>query len=251
MVLDCIVDAARRHYELHLDSWHTDRYAKYRDADEDTDGEEKIPGRKEELLNAMGWRLRGDEEMYLYDLARAYYPDAPRLSYQELHNDVVKLMCEKHGFKKIEILRSAYFFGWSNLCIKGDWGKDSGNALQRKAVSLVRRLVCKGEPSSAEKGWSASRKRARRGETAAGEEEDKQLCLDLGVEYIPYNHPDAVEARRVLKEQEAARKAKTKFYQAVARKRLGGNATKEQIEELASDMMMEEVFSTAFDGKDE
>ena len=49
----------------------------------------------------------------------------------------------------------------------------------------------------------------------------------------------------------AARKAKTKFYQAVARKRLGGNATKEQIEELASDMMMEEVFSTAFDGKDE
>jgi len=30
------------------------------------------------------------------------------------------------------------------------------------------------------------------------------------------------------------------------------DATKEQIvEELASDMMMEEVFSTAFDGKDE
>ena len=52
--------------------------------------------------------------------------------------------------------------------------------------------------SSAESKWSTSRERVLRKNPAGGDNEDKILCEELGVEFIPYDHELAVQARDVV-----------------------------------------------------
>lgn len=244
MVLDCVVEVAKLHYDLHMKSWLVDEHAAYRDAADLEDGEELVPGRKSELASAMKWRLEGKEDMYVYALVKAYFPEEPDLTYQYLHDDVVKMMCDKYGFKPIEKLHGAYFFGWSNLCVKGSWGRDGDDGgIQSRAVRLVRKLVCKGEPSSAERKWNASRKRALRGNPAAGAEQDEQLCLDLGVEYIPYDHPQAVAAREALKAQNL--REQRRAIEKVEQARIGRELTEDELNNLVMQTILTEAFKEA------
>jgi hypothetical protein len=49
--------------------------------------------------------------------------------------------------------------------------------------------------ANAEAKWSAIRQEALHENPVACENEDEALCKELGVEFIPYNHQDAVKAR--------------------------------------------------------
>jgi len=207
MVLECTVQAARMEVDVHQRQWSESWSVRHEfEKGEDTEcaePSELISGRKSALENAMSWRLRGDEQMYLHCLKEAYFMDNPRLSYQSLHKLVVWLMCEKYGFKPVEKLRTAYFFGWSDLSVHDDWGRDVVDSLTARASRLVRKFVFKkssnfGRPSADAK-WSTSRKRVLHKNPAGGDNEDKILCEELGVEFIPYNHELATQARSTSK----------------------------------------------------
>jgi len=207
MVLECVVQAARMEVEVHKKQWSEDwsvchEFEKGEDM-ECSEPSESISRRKHELQSAMDWRLRGDERMYLHSLKDAYFMDNPSLTYQSLHKLVVWLMCENYGFKPVEKLRTAYFFGWSDLSVHDDWGRDiSKKSLTARATRLVRKFVFKKSNrfgrSSAESKWSTSRERVLHKNPAGGDNEDKILCEELGVEFIPYDHELAVQARDVV-----------------------------------------------------
>lgn len=208
MVMECVVQAARMEVDVHQRQWSEDWNICHEfEKDEDTECDESsetVSRRKSSLQSAMRWRLDGDERMYLHSLKGAYCMDAPRLTYQELHKLVVWLMCENYGFKPVEKLRTAYFFGWSDLSVANDWG-DAVNkkGLTARATRLVRKFVTKHSSrfgrSSAEAKWSTSRERVLRKNPAGGDNEDKILCEELGVEFIPYNHELATQARSTSK----------------------------------------------------
>jgi len=204
MVLDCVVQAARMEVDIHQRQWSESLDICHEfEKDEYNESFESISRRKYELQNAMLWRLRGDERMYLHSLKEAYFMGNPILTYQSLHKLVVWLMCENYGFKPIEKLRTACFFGWSDLSVHDDWGRDVSNkSLTARASRLVRKFVTKHSSrfgrSSAESKWSTSRERVLRKNPAGGDNEDKILCEELGVEFIPYDHELAVQARDVV-----------------------------------------------------
>lgn len=210
MVMECVVQAARMEVDVHQRQWseswdvcHEFEKDERAQRDESSDAEPMSSRRKSSLESAMSWRLDGKENMYLHCLKDAYVMNAPRLSYQTLHKLVVWLMCENYGFKPVEKLRTAYFFGWSDLSIANDW-RDAVNkkGLTARATRLVRKFVTKHSSrfgrSSAEAKWSTSRERVLRKNPAGGDNEDKILCEELGVEFIPYDHELAVQARNTV-----------------------------------------------------
>lgn len=208
MVKDAVIKAATRERDFHIERWEKDSGAGYREKYDWEPSDEPIEsGRKHQLEYAMKRRAEGDESGYHYYIKEAYNMSNPRLTYQELHDDVVKILCADYGFKPIEKLRGVYFFGWADLSVRNDWsgyvGKDS---FTTKVSRLVRKLVWKSDgrwESSGERKWSAAREKALHLNPAATDEQDRALCEELGVEFIPYDE-ERVKAKveRDKKERE-------------------------------------------------
>ena len=204
MVKDAVIKAATRERDLHIERWEKDFSAGYGDSDTDSPIES---GRKRQLEYAMNRRAEGDESSYHYNIKEAYLMSNPRLTYQNLHDDVVKILCADYGFKPIEKLRGAYFFGWADLSVLNDWsGYVSKDSFTTKVTRLVRKLVWKSDgrwESSGERKWSAARKKALHLNPAATDEQDRVLCEELGVEFIPYDEERVKsKAERDKKERE-------------------------------------------------
>lgn len=199
MLITCTVEAARMERDLHIIQWEKDWFARH-DFEADECSSDVKSFRVHELESAIKWRLLGNEDMYHNDIKGAKYMENPRLTYQELHKIVVHLMCQNYGFQPVNKLRCAYYFGWSDLSVKRDWDTyDTKGSITQRTSRLVRKLVLKsaerfGRSSAASK-WIASRKRAIGKNPAGCDIEDEILCKELGVEFIPHNHPDAVLAR--------------------------------------------------------
>lgn len=203
MVEEAVIKAAISTRDIHIERWTADDNAGYEREERET----KRPGRVRNLEYAMKRRAEGNESSYHYYMKEAFHMGNPRLTYQELHDDVVKILCADYGFKPIEILRNAYFFGWSDLSVHKDW--DSyvrKGSLTEKLTRLVRKLVWKSDgrhESSAERKWSAAREKALHLNPAATDEQDKALCEELGVEFVPYDEERTkAKLEREKKEQE-------------------------------------------------
>jgi len=208
MVLRCTVKAAKEEHFHNERRWAED-YASGYDYEWAVNPDREIKaGRVRELEDAMKWRLKGDEGIYLMNVRDARFNRAASLTYQNLHDAVVKLMCADFGFRPLEFLHRAGFFGWADLSVHKDWGDSvSKGGMTERATRLVRKNVVKNShrfgDSSAGVKWRAAREKALRKNPAAGDAEDEALCKELGVEFVPYNHPDAVSAREALKKKDA------------------------------------------------
>lgn len=203
MVLDCVGQAAKMEYELRQKKWNEDacasHYFEYDDEDDedgfDDDEEEKISSRKHCLESAMSARLYGEDSMYEYNIKEAYLMRHSSLSYQDIHRLVVSLMCDTYGFSPVKKLRSVQFNGWG--CLTQVQEKQGVMARASRIVKKVLSSMSVNfrKIASAEAKWIARRKSAIDKNPAAGDIMDSKLCDKLGVEFIPYNHPDAVKAR--------------------------------------------------------
>lgn len=200
MVLDCVGQATKMEYELHKQKWSEDICASHY-FEQQHSNEEKVSYRKYELEFSMKCRLAGNEESYTSHIRRAYFMESPSFSYQDLHKLVVRLMCDTYGFSPIEKLRCAYFDGWG--CLADDKYPKTDTSVAARASRLVKKVLSglsinflsSRESASAEAKWIARRESAIDKNPAAGDRTDAKLCEELGVEFIPYNHPDAVKAR--------------------------------------------------------
>lgn len=58
-------------------------------------------------------------------------------SYQDIHDKVVKLLCEREGFKPIEITTAWSCFGWPSMFSKDDWAGQRSEAIDELTDKMI------------------------------------------------------------------------------------------------------------------
>lgn len=136
-------------------------------------------------------RKNGDEFMYEICINELRNPHELTLTYQNLHDKVIQLMCSDFGFSTIKREASAYVFGWADLSVENDWG-DSVTDLTKRASAAVRSRGIKPPTKNTMLQDRDSRLESEPEKVYA---EDRALIESLGVEYIEYDDPTAVRNR--------------------------------------------------------
>lgn len=200
MLLDCVVRAAQMEYDKTWRQWRVDALACC-DSNNNDDCDDDCSGgmQKYYLELAMRCRVEGDERGYLRNIVEAMGVPHIFLDYGHLHGSVVSLVCDLYGFSILKFAEHINFYGWQDLasdCSSGRIGITS------RACDLVKaKLVTDG--SSAESKFKAEQREAMGENPASCDLVDEKFCNDLGVEFIPYSHPLALENRNKLKDSDS------------------------------------------------
>jgi len=151
---------------------------------------------------AMMNRLNGDEYMYDIAMSECIEPRATSLfRYEGLHDDVVYIMIEKFGFIKLKNTHSLSFDTGVNLAHENTSKNPRLSAITRKLSKQIRLKIHDSKyKNHYDMCIAIHNKRMALGSTAR-DAEDMALVESLGVQYVPYDNPTAIEARRKLENQ--------------------------------------------------
>lgn len=201
MLLDCVFRAAQMEHDITWKQWRTDALARC-DSDDDTDSYDSDSSggmQKYYLETAMQHRLEGDERGYLRCIVEAMGPPHVFLDYGNLHNSVVSLVCDLYGFSILKFSEHVNFYGWQDLA--SDCHPNKLGTITNRACDLVKSGLIQ-DGSSAESKLKAEHREVMGENPAICDLNDEKFCNELGVVFVPYNHPTAVENREKFKGKE-------------------------------------------------